>query len=128
MARLRTQLARRPTVIIGSGIVGASTAAALASRGTQVLLLEQFNVGHDRGSSHGESRIIRYSYSDPFYAHLMGDAFRAWAKLEGDSGVPLYLRTGGVSFCPEDSEYISSVISNLKNWSICIFVNRNNHF
>lgn len=114
MARLKTQLVRRPTVIIGSGIVGASTAAALASRGTQVLLLEQFNVGHNRGSSHGESRIIRYSYSNYFYSSMMTDAFEAWAKLESDTGVPLYLRTGGVSFCPEDSEYVPNVIRNLK--------------
>lgn len=114
MARLRTQSVRRPTVIIGTGVIGTSVAYALASRGTQVLLLEQFTVGHDRGSSHGESRVIRYSYSDPLYAGLMGDAYQTWAKLEADSGIPLYLRTGGLSFGPADSDYVPSIISNLK--------------
>ena len=62
MARIQNQKAiRRPTVVIGAGIVGASTACALAARGVQVLLLEQFQTGHEHGSSHGESRIIRYS-------------------------------------------------------------------
>ena len=54
-------LNRRPTVVIGSGIVGVSAACALVARGVNVLLLEQFQPGHDLGSSHGESRIIRYS-------------------------------------------------------------------
>lgn len=118
MARLKTPSARRPTVVIGSGIVGASIAAVLAARGVQVLLLEQFTIGHDLGSSHGESRVIRYSYSDPFYANLMSEAFRAWAKLEAFTGVPLYLRTGGLSFCPTDSSYVLTVIKNLKNLDI----------
>ena len=119
MARIQNQKAiRRPTVVIGAGIVGASTACALAARGVQVLLLEQFQTGHEHGSSHGESRIIRYSYSDPFYANLMGDAFRAWAKLEADTGESLYVRTGGLSFGPDDSSYVPKIAANLKNLDI----------
>jgi sarcosine oxidase len=118
MARLKTQALRRPTVVIGAGIVGASTACALASRGSQVLLLEQFQIGHDRGSSHGESRIIRYSYSDIFYAELMADAFSAWSKLEAETGTQLYIRTGGLSFGPADSDYVSQIASNLKELSV----------
>lgn len=114
MARSRLSKTRRPTVVIGSGIVGASTACALAARGVQVLLLEQFQVGHDRGSSHGESRVIRHSYSDLFYADLMGDAYRAWAKLEADTGVSLLVRTGGLSFGPDDSDYVPRILANLK--------------
>jgi len=114
MARSRLSKTRRPTVVIGSGIVGASTACALAARGVQVLLLEQFQVGHDRGSSHGESRIIRHSYSDLFYADLMGDAYRAWAKLEADTGTSLMVRTGGLSFGPDDSDYVPRILANLK--------------
>ena len=111
-------LNRRPTVVIGSGVVGASAACALVARGVNVLLLEQFQPGHDLGSSHGESRIIRYSYSDPFYASLMGDAFRAWAKLEADTGVSLYVRTGGLSFGPADSDYVPKIAANLKSLDV----------
>lgn len=118
MARPRPTRSRRPTVVIGSGIVGASTACALAARGVQVLLLEQFQIGHDKGSSHGESRIIRHSYSDLFYADLMGDAYRAWATLEADTGVNLFMRTGGLSFGPDDSDYIPRILANLKGLEI----------
>lgn len=118
MARVKAQTVRRPTVVIGAGIVGASTACALASRGAKVLLLEQFQAGHNRGSSHGESRIIRYSYSDAFYAELMADAFAAWAKLEADTGTQLYIRTGGLSFGPADSDYVPQIAANLKAQSV----------
>ncbi len=86
-------------VVIGSGAMGAATAYHLAKRGEPVLLLEQFPLGHDRGSSHGAARITRHSYADPRYARLMLDAFRAWKTLEADAGQNLYLRTGGLSFC-----------------------------
>src|SRR5438552_13571303 len=83
-------------VVIGSGAMGAAAAYHLARRGEPVLLIEQFAIGHDRGSSHGAARITRHSYADPRYARLMLDAFRAWRELEADAGQNLYLRTGGL--------------------------------
>ena len=80
--------------------MGAAAAYHLARRGEPVLLIEQFALGHDRGSSHGAARITRHSYADARYARLMPAAFRAWRELEADAGQPLYIRTGGVSFCP----------------------------
>ncbi|MFY9586602.1 MAG: FAD-dependent oxidoreductase, partial [Actinomycetota bacterium] len=59
---------RRAVVVIGAGVMGSSTAWALARRGTDVVVLEQFHAGHDRGSSHGASRIFRLAYEDPLYA------------------------------------------------------------
>ena len=47
------------------------------------LLVEQFALGHDRGSSHGAARITRHSYADPAYARLMLDAFRRLARAGG---------------------------------------------
>jgi sarcosine oxidase len=77
------------------------------------LLIEQFALGHDRGSSHGWSRITRHSYDDPFFAKGMLDAFRAWRELEAEAATPLYLRTGGVSICPSSIDYVERVTSNL---------------
>jgi sarcosine oxidase len=101
-------------VVIGSGAMGSATAYHLARRGEPVLLLEQFPIGHDRGSSHGAARITRHSYADPRYAKLMLDAFRAWKVLEADAGQNLYLRTGGVSVCPPGVDYVSRVASSLE--------------
>jgi len=93
--------------------MGLAASYQLARRGEPVLLLDQFSLGHDRGSSHGAARIIRHSYADPAYARLMPAAFDSWRQLEADAGETLYLRTGGVSFGPADASYVVSVASSL---------------
>jgi sarcosine oxidase len=100
-------------VIIGAGAMGSAAAYHLARRGEPVVLIDQFPLGHDRGSSHGAGRITRHSYADPHYARLMPDAFRAWRVLEADAGENLYLRTGGVSFCPAGVDYVERVAASL---------------
>jgi sarcosine oxidase len=102
-------------VVIGSGAMGAATAYHLAKRGEPVVLLEQFAIGHDRGSSHGAARITRYSYADSDYARLMRDAFQAWKGLEADAGQNLYLRTGGVSLSPPEVGYVAQVAASLES-------------
>ncbi len=61
-----------------------------------MLVLEQHSVGHDRGSSHGSSRIYRRAYTDPTYVALTGRAEDEWVRLEDESGVMLRTRTGGL--------------------------------
>lgn len=102
-------------VVLGAGAMGAAAAYHLARRGEPVLLVEQFALGHDRGSSHGAARITRHSYADPRYARLMLEAFRAWRTLEADAGENLYLRTGGVSFCPPTVDYVGRVEASLRS-------------
>ena len=77
---------RYDTVVIGAGAMGASTAWWLARRGRSVLLVEQFEAGHTRGSSHGGSRIFRYAYSDPAMVRLVQEARPLWSELEDDAG------------------------------------------
>jgi sarcosine oxidase len=105
---------RFPNVVLGAGAMGSAAAYHLARRGAPVLLIEQFALGHDRGSSHGAARITRHSYADPRYARLMLDAFRAWRELEADAGQNLYLRTGGVSLCPPGVDYVAQVAASLQ--------------
>ncbi len=99
----------REYLIIGAGAMGSAAAYHLSKRGHAVTLLEQFELGHDRGSSHGAARIIRHSYADSRYAKLMIPAFEAWRALEVDCCQPLYIRTGGVSFCPPNVDYVARV-------------------
>ncbi|WP_242090216.1 FAD-dependent oxidoreductase [Curtobacterium sp. DN_7.5] len=91
-------MASLPTthVVIGGGIVGAATAFALTARGERVLLLEQHDRGHDRGSSHGASRIFRQGYADAEYVDLTTRALDLWEALERRSGTTLIDRTGAV--------------------------------
>ena len=100
-------------IVLGAGAMGSAAAYHLASRGEPVVLVEQFSLGHDRGSSHGAARITRHSYSHSDYARLMIDAFRTWRDLEADAGQSLYVRTGGVSISPESVDYVEQVTNSM---------------
>jgi len=75
-------------VVIGGGVVGLAAAWHFRRLGPRrVLLLERFQHGHERGSSHGTSRIIRSAYPSPAYVHLMRAVTREeWPRLESLAG------------------------------------------
>ena len=85
-------------VVIGLGGTGSAAARFLAGAGHEVVAFEQFEVGHVWGSSHGESRIIRYTYADEVYTRMMGEAYPLWRALEEEAGQSLLARTGGIFF------------------------------
>ena len=72
-------------VVVGAGIMGSATAYALARDGHDVRLLEQFRVGHARGSSHGRSRIVRLAYPEVELVELAKESFAGWRTLEQES-------------------------------------------
>src|SRR5258706_429898 len=74
-------------VIVGAGLAGSAAARALASRGRSVVLVEAFQPGHRRGSSHGSARIFRRAYPDPLYVRLTGQAQVLWRQLADEAGV-----------------------------------------
>ncbi|AEA27067.1 Sarcosine oxidase [Pseudonocardia dioxanivorans CB1190] len=83
-------------VVVGAGVVGAATAWQLASRGVEVLLVDRFGPGHNRGASHGTSRIYRQTYVAAPYLRLAVEAFELWRCLEDVTGAALLQVTGGV--------------------------------
>ena len=85
-------------VVVGAGITGVATARALAQAGRGVVLVEQFGLGHDRGSSHGASRIFRLSYPDPQVVRLAQGALQSWRELEAEAGEQLIVQTGCLDF------------------------------
>jgi sarcosine oxidase len=86
--------------VIGIGGSGSAALRFLAMAGHEAIGFEQFRPGHDRGSSHGHSRIIRKSYPDPFHTRMMSRAYGLWDELEQDSGESLFVRCGGITFGP----------------------------
>ena len=83
--------------IIGLGAMGSAAAFSLARQGISVCGFDRFGAGHDKGSSHGETRIIRSVYfAGGIYDPLVRAAYAAWAQLEAESGTSFFRRTGGL--------------------------------
>ncbi len=90
-------------IVIGVGGMGSATAWHLARRGCRVLGLEQFNIPHDLGSSHGQTRIIRLAYSEhPSYVPLLRRAYALWREIQERAGERLLHITGALDAGPAD--------------------------
>ena len=76
--------------------MGSSTTWWLARWGLDVLLLEQFQAGHDRGSSHGSSRVFRLAYPEAQYVQMARRAMTLWREVEDDTGQQLLTTAGGI--------------------------------
>jgi sarcosine oxidase len=97
-------------IILGTGGMGSSAAYELARRGRRVLGLEQYPLGHDRGSSHGLTRVIRKAYFEhPDYVPLLHRAYERWYDLEQLSGVHLLTECGCLNIGTPASEIVSGV-------------------
>jgi sarcosine oxidase len=98
-------------IVVGLGAMGGATAFHLARRGQRVLGLERFKRGHARGSSHGESRIIREIYFEhPLYVPIVRRAYELWHELERESGQRLLTITGGLMIGPADGRLVTGVL------------------
>jgi sarcosine oxidase len=82
---MRTAVAGK-VAVIGAGVMGLATGWALRRRGVDVTVYEQYRIGHERGSSHGRSRIFRLAYAEPEYVRLAQEALGLWRELEAESG------------------------------------------
>jgi sarcosine oxidase len=87
-------------VVVGLGVIGLSTAHALARRGRRVVGIDRLGTGHPATSSTGPSRSIRVAYDEPVYAALAREAFEGWERLERDGGQRILLPTGQLDLGP----------------------------
>ncbi|MDQ7843805.1 MAG: N-methyl-L-tryptophan oxidase [Armatimonadota bacterium] len=102
-------------IVLGLGAMGSAAAYHLARRGRQVIGLEQFTPGHDRGSSHGRSRIIREAYFEhPDYVPLVRRAYELWAALQAEDGSRLFLPTGGLMIGPHDGALVQGALASAR--------------
>lgn len=94
---------RYDAIVIGVGGMGSATAYHLASRGMDTLGLEQYDIPHNLGSSHGVTRIIRKAqYEHPSYVPLVQRSYDLWRELESHTGRDLLHITGGIDAGPSD--------------------------
>jgi sarcosine oxidase len=98
-------------IIVGLGAMGSAAAYQLAQRRRHVLGLEKFTPAHDKGSSHGGSRMIRQAYwEDPAYVPLLLRAYELWQKLEQDTNSRLLHITGGLALGAPTSQLVAGCI------------------
>ena len=97
--------------VIGLGVMGSAALDALARRGRRVIGIDRFAPGHDRGSSHGATRIIRLGYFEhPSYVQLVGAAYPLWRELEARSGQSLLSVTGILEIGEPESDLVAGTL------------------
>lgn len=107
--------------VIGAGITGAAVAYALSRRGAAVHLFEQFDIFHERGSSHGATRLFRMAYFEhPDYVPLLRESLNRWLDLEQEAGEPLLRQTGVLMAGPAKGKVISGIRQSAASHDIAI--------
>jgi sarcosine oxidase len=103
-SRTRPLTRRYHTIVVGVGGMGSATCYELARRGKRVLGLEQYDIPHDQGSSHGHTRIIRLAYYEhPSYVLLLHRSYQLWREIQERVGEQLLYITGSIDAGPADS-------------------------
>jgi len=106
-------------IVVGVGGMGSAACFELAKRGKRVLGLEQFDIPHTRGSSHGVNRIIRLAYYEhPSYVPLLKRAYELFHELEGRAGEQLLHYTGSVDAGPADSEVFTGALQSARLYDL----------
>nr|WP_263323526.1 N-methyl-L-tryptophan oxidase [Neobacillus sp. Marseille-Q6967] len=106
-------------IVIGAGSMGMAAGYFLAKSGKRTLLLDSFNPPHNKGSHHGDTRIIRYAYGEgEEYVPLVLKAQELWNDLEKVSGKQLFLQTGVLNVGSEQTDFIQNIISSSKTYSL----------
>jgi len=116
------------TIVIGGGVMGASTAWKLQEYFTKdkvetekekkVLLIEQFYRNHKYGSSHGDGRIARLAYPEDFYVLLMKRSFELWHNLEKQTNTTLVKYIGSLDFGPKGCIQLQELIQTYQHLQI----------
>ncbi len=105
--------------MVGLGGMGSAAAAALAERGARVTGFEQFSPAHDRGSSHGDSRIVRQAYfEDPAYVPLVRRAYEGWERLSADAGEPMVTWSGALMIGRPDADVVAGTLASVRSWDL----------
>jgi sarcosine oxidase len=102
---------RYDVIVLGIGGVGSAALYYLARRGARVLGIDRFVPPHDRGSSHGQTRVIRQAYFEHSdYVPLLKESYKLWHELESQTGTKLLYQIGLVEIGPADGTVVPGVL------------------
>lgn len=106
-------------IIVGAGSMGMAAGYYLAKEGRKILLLDAFHPPHDKGSHHGETRLIRLAYGEgPRYVPFVLRAKELWEELETLTDKEIFRRVGILNFSPQNDPYIENVIQSSKQFHL----------
>lgn len=106
-------------IVVGTGGAGSAALDHLARRGAQVLGLDRFPPGHARGSSHGDTRVIRLAYfENPDYVPLLRRAYELWDELSAFAGRDLIHRTGLIQVGPAGGDMVTALDACAKKYQL----------
>ena len=106
-------------IVLGVGGMGSAAVYELAKRGKRVLGLEQFDIPHAMGSSHGQTRIIRLAYNEhPHYVPLLHRSYELWRNTELLAGEPLLHITGGIDASREQNRVFSGALASCQKYQL----------
>lgn len=98
-------------IVLGVGGVGSAALFQLARRGAKVLGIDRFHPPHDRGSTHGHTRVIRQAYFEHSdYVPLLVESYRLWHELEQLVGRQLFCKIGLIQIGPADGQVVPGVL------------------
>lgn len=108
-------------IVLGTGGIGSAALLSAAKKGWNVLGIDQFGPAHNRGSSHGQTRMIRTAYFEhPNYVPIVQRAFEKWDELQKSAGVQLIRRTGLLQVGYEDGVVIPGVLKSANDFGLPI--------
>jgi sarcosine oxidase len=106
-------------VVIGLGATGSATLCQLARRGVRAIGIEQFELAHDHGSSHGPTRIIRLAhFENTVYVPLMRRAYALWREHEQAVGRQLLHLNGLIEIGPADGTLINGTATAVRRYDL----------
>ncbi len=113
---------RYDAIVLGAaGGVGSAALFHLATRGMKMLGLDRFPPGHDRGSSHGRTRIIRQAYFEHAdYVPMLLEAYRLWKELGELRDRPLLHETGLLQIGPPDGIVVRGVLASAARHGLAV--------
>lgn len=110
---------RFDVAVIGCGGIGSAAVQHLAARGLRVVGFDRFPPPHDRGSSHGHTRVIRQAYFEhPLYVPLLRRAYSLWTALEQQRGRQLYHPVGVLEAGPADGIVAPGVLASAEQYEL----------
>src|SRR3974377_1224062 len=99
-------------VVCGLGVTGSAALHELARRGARAVGRDRLEIGHERGSSHGETRVIRLGYFEhPSYVPLVTRAYAKWREIETEARRQLLHVTGIVEIGPPDGMLVRGTLA-----------------